>query len=80
MMSLDARAKEFSNRTHIRFVDAVANGEDYEEQHVRVATVHTREDIALLCFLSRQTIQVLWIIAGLLVANLVLLFALWRSW
>ena len=81
-MSAHSRAMAFADRVHIEFTKQVENGEGdaYDSRYVRAAAVHTREDVAVLCFWAGEINRMLKIIAGFLLASLAVLVAMWQGW
>jgi len=81
-MSAQSRAATFADRAHIEFLKQVEQGEagDLNSHHVRAAAIHTREDVALLCFWAGEIHGMLKIIAGVMVVNLAVLVAIWQGW
>ncbi len=53
-MGIDTEANAFAERDRISVRANYDDDHDYDERMVRLATVYTREDVALLCFYSRR--------------------------
>lgn len=77
----DARINAHVRAGQTEEAERAARGLDYEDTRVRIAQVHARDDVALLCLQTRELLsagdvqlkllrQIRWLLAGLLIIQI----------